>query len=150
MSQEWTDRIAGARMAVDQQFQARIRDSRFSNQEWGLVMTAVEFDIERPDDPASAELVAHTDTVEQILPELDNLPRGMGGTPDTSKSGSSGGVLKRFRGLFGGSGTEPASVDQEDLEAARRLVEAYTDELQAYLIEEGQWEDVCAYVAKTS
>jgi len=51
MSDDWTDRIAGERMAVDKQFADRVEGSSFSNQQWGLVMTAVEFEIEEPASP---------------------------------------------------------------------------------------------------
>ena len=37
---EWTDAIVGERMAVDNQFTDRVTASRFSSQEWGLIMTA--------------------------------------------------------------------------------------------------------------
>ena len=55
MSDAWTDSITGARMQVDKQFQQQVRDSEFSNQQWGLIMTAVEF---RIDDPREASFPA--------------------------------------------------------------------------------------------
>jgi aryl-alcohol dehydrogenase-like predicted oxidoreductase len=57
MSDKWTDMLAGARMQVDQQFQSRLERSEFTNQEWGLVMTAVEFEIQNADDPENARAV---------------------------------------------------------------------------------------------
>jgi len=138
----WRDQLAGARMRVDQQFNDRILNSQFSNQEWGLIMTAVEFDIEKPEDPETAQLVARTENIPQILPELENLPQGMGGAPGGGNSGSGGGL---FSGLFGalGLGGGEEGVDQEKLDAATNLVEEYTTELQAYLEEEGRWEMIC-------
>ena len=141
MSGEWTDRIAGARMQVDQQFQERVQASQFSNQQWGLVMTAVEFDIEDAETPDSAELVARTDRVEQILPELDNLPQGMSGGPARRNADTSGGLLGRVRGLFGDSESE--DVDEERLTEATELVAAYADTLQSFLEEQGRWEEAC-------
>ncbi|MFB6255890.1 MAG: DUF5799 family protein, partial [Haloplanus sp.] len=57
----WTDRIVGDRMAVDREFSDRVRASEFSNQEWGLVMTAVDFEIEHAEDPDRARIVADTE-----------------------------------------------------------------------------------------
>ncbi len=43
--QEWRDLIVGDRMRVDQEFAARVRQSGFSNQQWSLIMTAVELEL---------------------------------------------------------------------------------------------------------
>ncbi|MFB6256979.1 MAG: DUF5799 family protein, partial [Haloplanus sp.] len=37
---EWTDTIVRDRMTVDQEFDERVRQSAFTSQEWGLIMTA--------------------------------------------------------------------------------------------------------------
>lgn len=151
MSTSWTDKIAGARMQVDQQFQSQVQDSQFSNQQWGLIMTAVEFEIENPETPEGASLVANTGNVKHILPELDNIPQGMGGAPQASgRSNGGGGVLSRVRGLFGGSGEKSDSVDAERLNAATTLVDAYAEQLQAFLEEQGRWEQLCETAAQES
>jgi len=57
----WQDLIVGDRMAVDQEFAQQVTDSQFSRQEWGLIMTAVEFTIRTEtemDDEQADEVVA--------------------------------------------------------------------------------------------
>jgi hypothetical protein len=143
MSNGWRDQLAGARMQVDQQFNDRVLSSEFSNQEWGLIMTAVEFDIEDPEDPETAELVANTDHIDQIMPELDNLPQGLGASPD-SQSDSSGGFLSSVKNALGLSPSTVDEPDSDDFEAATALVEEYTAALQAHLEDEKQWAAVCS------
>ena len=142
----WTDRIVGARMTVDQEFSSRIADSQFSNQQWSLIMTATEFEIEHPDDPDRARLVADTEQVEQIIPELENVPSGgmgaMGGqAPGEQQGSSSGGVFDSIMGALGlgdGDGDDHA----EKLRAAERLTQEYADELQSHLESQGRWQSV--------
>jgi hypothetical protein len=148
---EWTDAIVGERMTVDNQFNDRVAASRFSSQEWGLVMTATEFEIEHADDPADARIVADTSSLPAIMPELENVRSqvaAMGGAPtqrNGGDAGGSGGILgsiKSALGLGGGSGGGGDGVDPEELEAAERLVQAYADELQAHLEDVGKWKQV--------
>ena len=141
---EWTDAIVGERMTVDNQFNERVAASRFSSQEWGLIMTATEFEIENADDPEAARVVADTSSLPAIMPELENLRSqmaGMGGAPGGDSGGSGGGVVDSIKGALGlgGGGGGPSD---EELEAAERLVQEYADELQAHLEEVGQWEQV--------
>jgi hypothetical protein len=146
MSGEWVEQIAGARMRVDQRFQDRILDSEFTNQQWGLIMSAVEFEIRNPETPSEAELVAKTDRVEQILPEVDDIPQGMGGPPGGSSGSSSDGLLSSLKELL--SSGDADEVDQERLDAATTLVDEYVVELQAFLEEEGRWEPLCQQVTQ--
>lgn len=143
MSNSWQDQLAGARMQVDQQFTDRILDSQFTNQEWGLIMTAVEFDIEQPGDPEQAQLVARTEQIAQIIPELENLPQGMGGPPQRESGSSGGGLFSGVKNALGLGGSGDDSVDQETLDAATRLVDEYATELQSHLEQEGRWETIC-------
>ena len=141
---EWTDAIVGERMTVDNQFNERVAASRFSSQEWGLIMTATEFEIENADDPEAARVVADTSNLPAIMPELENLRSqmaGMGGAPGGDAAGSGGGVVDSIKGALGlgGGGGGPSD---EELEAAERLVQEYADELQAHLEEVGKWERV--------
>jgi len=138
--------IAGARMQVDQQFQQRVIDSEFSNQQWGLIMTAVQFEIESAETPEEAEIVANTEQVHHIIPELDNIPDGMGGPPQANTSGGGGGLLGRVRSLFGG-GDGGSSSDQREATAVA-LVEEYAVELQDFLEQQGRWEEICAAYAE--
>lgn len=146
--QRWTDQMAGARMQVDQQFNDRILDSEFTNQQWGLIMTAVEFDIDNPNNPEEAELVADTEKVPQILPELEKIPQGGPGGGGSGGSRSGGGLVDRLRGLFGGG--DSGGVDQQRLDAATALVEEYTVELQEFLEDHGRWEAVCESATNAS
>lgn len=149
MSDGWTDNLAGARMQVDQQFNDRILDSRFTNQEWGLIMTAVDFNIENPDNPGEADLVADTDDLEQIIPELANIQKQMGGSPEPVDESSSGGLLGGKLGKYIDAlkTNSRGGNEQEKLQDATALVQEYTDELQHFLEEQGRWSEICALAA---
>ncbi len=149
MSNQWRDNLAGARMQVDQQFNDRIVASQFTNQQWGLIMTAVEFEIENPDDPETAELVANTEQVKHIIPELENLPQGMGGAQMGAggSQDSGGGLLGRIRGFLTGDSGGSSQTDAETLEAASQLADEYATELQAFLKDQGRWELICESAA---
>ncbi|PSP54516.1 hypothetical protein BRC82_10055 [Halobacteriales archaeon QS_1_67_19] len=139
----WEDLIVGDRMAVDQEFSQRVTDSQFSRQEWGLIMTAVDFEIEHPGDEERARIVANTSKVEQVMPELENIRSQMnsmaggGGAPDRGGGGIFDSV-KDALGLGGGGG----GVDQERLDAADRLAQEYATELQERLESQGKWTQV--------
>jgi hypothetical protein len=140
----WQDLIVGDRMAVDQEFAQQVTDSQFSRQEWGLIMTAVEFEIENPGDADRAQIVADTSKVEQVMPELENIRNQMnsvaGGGGGGKQSGG-GGVfdsVKDALGLGGGGG----GVDKDRLEAADRLTQEYASELQQRLESQGKWNQV--------
>ena len=138
----WTDSIVGDRMTVDREFNERVAASEFSSQEWGLIMTATEFEIEHADDPERARIVADTEKLPQIMPELKNVRSQMaqmGGAPDDSGTGSSGGLFDSIKGAFGlGDGGD----DAERQRAAERLVQEYAEELQRHLESKGKWERV--------
>ncbi len=147
MTDDWTDRIVGARMTVDQKFADRVSGSQFSRQQWGLIMTAVEFDIESPDDPDTARLVADTSALPNIMPELDNIQEGPPGMDGPDDSGSDGivGVLRDALGFSGGGGDD--GLDRDRLETAETLVDEYARQLQSHLEQEGRWADVRAAAA---
>lgn len=142
---DWTDAIVGERMAVDQEFNDQVAASQFSSQEWGLIMTATEFDIENAGDPADARIVADTSNLPQIMPELGDMREQMaamgGAAGGAGSSGGSGGVIESLKGALGLGGGDD-DVDQEDLEAAERLVQEYADQLQEHLESKGKWEQV--------
>jgi len=145
---DWTDAIVGERMTVDNQFTDRVAASRFSSQEWGLIMTATEFEIENADDSENARIVADTSSLPAIMPELENVRSqvaAMGGSPGGAggSGGSGGGLVDSIKGALGlgGSGGNDGPSDEE-LDAAERLVQEYADELQAHLEEVGKWEQV--------
>jgi hypothetical protein len=140
MGNDWSEHLAGARMQVDSRFNDRILDSQFSNQEWGIIMTAVEFEIDTPENPDQAQLLANTDNIPAVIGELDTDQARHPAAP--AETESSGGLLDRLGSLLGGGGSE-GSDDSEKLDAAEQLAEEYAVELQAFLEEEGRWGSVC-------
>ncbi|RLM53621.1 hypothetical protein DVK02_12270 [Halobellus sp. Atlit-31R] len=140
---DWTDSIVGDRMTVDREFNDRVTNSRFTSQEWGLIMTATEFDIEHADDPDRARIVADTEKLPQIMPELENVRSQMaqmGGAPGDDKSGG-GGLMDSLKGALGLGGGS-SGPDQERIDAAERLTQAYADALQKHLEANNKWEQV--------
>lgn len=143
---DWQDLMVGDRMAVDRQFSERVAASRFSSQEWGLIMTAVEFRIEDPGDAENARLVADTSKVEQIVPELEKVRDAQGamGGPGGGGSrggGSSGGFLgsvKDALGIGGADGGDHAEV----VGRADAMTNEYAGLLQDRLENEGKWERI--------
>lgn len=139
----WSDRIVGARMAVDSGFSTQVDQSVFSRQEWGLVMTAVEFDIENAGDEAAAELVSNTDRLEDVIPELERAREtqaamAAGREPDTGGSG----VLDNIKDALGFGGSDADEIDEDQLREAERLADAYAAELQQYLESNGRWAEI--------
>lgn len=144
MENNWTDRLAGARMRVDQQFQDRLAESEFTNQEWGLIMTAVEFEVEYADDPERARLIANKEKIEEIIPELQNIQHEMGGSPRPVDSAPTGdGIFGRFKQYLHQLRPEkPAQNDSERVAEARLLVDEYAHDLQTFLEKRGRWEEI--------
>ncbi|MFB6133595.1 MAG: DUF5799 family protein [Halanaeroarchaeum sp.] len=149
MSDEpWRDRIVGARMTVDDQFADRIDASSFSRQQWSLIMTATEFEIESAGDPDTARIVANTDALDSIMPELDSVDQQMqalgGGAGSPGKSGgagSIGSIVDRVRTAFG-LGAESSGSDEDRRAEATKLVDEYASALQRHLESTGRWEEV--------
>ncbi|WP_311172769.1 DUF5799 family protein [Halobellus ordinarius] len=140
---DWTDSIVGDRMTVDREFTDRVENSEFTSQEWGLIMTATELDIENAEDPENARMIANTEKLPQIMPELENVRSQMGsmaGGPGEDDS-SGGGLLDSLKGAIGLDAGSSGS-DQERIEAAERLTQAYADELQRHLESRDKWEQV--------
>jgi len=139
----WTDAIIGHRMAVDQEFNSQIQASQFSNAEWGLIMTATEFEIENAENPNTARIVANTDNVEAIIPELESIrsqTAAMSGRPTGSTSSSEGGLLGSLKSALGLANSDDEGVDAEKMEAAEQLTEAYAAALQSHLVETDSFE----------
>ena len=133
----WRDWIVGDRMRVDQEFSDTVRNSSLSSSEWSLVMTAVDFDVEREGE--SAYLVADTSKVETILPELEKLAERMGGIPSGGdSSGPFGGFVDSLRSSLGMRG----GIDPEKRKDALGLPQEYANALQRHLEANGKWEDV--------
>jgi hypothetical protein len=145
----WQDLIVGDRMAVDQEFAQQVTDSQFSRQEWGLIMTAVEFEIENPGDAEQARIVADTSKIEQVMPELENIRNQMNsmaggaGGGGGGKQGGGGGVFDSVKDALGlGGGGGGGGADQDRIDDASRLAQAYADELQQRLESQGKWAKV--------
>jgi hypothetical protein len=135
----WTDAIVGDRMTVDREFNDRVAGSEFSSQEWGLIMTATEFEIEDADDPERARIVAVTDDVPHIMPELENVRSQMSAMGAGGDGGGGDGIVDSIKGALGLGDDGP---DPERIEAAERLTQEYADALQEHLEEKGKWEQV--------
>jgi len=130
---EWRDMLVGDRMAVDQAFTDRVQASQFTNQEWGLIMTATELDIEHADDPEAARLVADTESVESIMPELAAIRSRSGPMAGGDDEGANEpGIVDSIKGALGFSDDDDG-VDEEKLAAAEALAQEYADELQQHL-----------------
>ena len=150
----WTDAIVGHRMTVDQEFNAQIQASQFSNAEWGLIMTATEFEIEAADDPEAARIVANTENVESIIPELESIrsqTAAMGGQPGEAASNNDGGLFGSLKSALGFGGDSDNGVDQAKLAAAEQLTAEYAEQLQSHLVETDSFEQArSAYLAADS
>ncbi|WP_115863990.1 DUF5799 family protein [Halorussus litoreus] len=141
----WQDLVVGDRMAVDQEFAQRVTDSQFSRQEWGLIMTAVEFEIENPGDDEQARIVADTSKIEQVMPELENIRDQMGAMGGAGAGGGQsggGGVFDSVKDALGLGGGGDDGVDQDRVQAAGRLAQEYAGELQQRLESQGKWAQV--------
>ncbi|MDS0221102.1 DUF5799 family protein [Haloarcula sp. S1AR25-5A] len=140
---DWTDRIAGERMAVDQRFNEHVKASSFSSQQWGLVMTAVEFEIEDPDDPDAARIVADTSKLSSVMPEMERVANQspMGGPGGDSGGSGGGGLLSGVKDALGLGGSGGGDKQQE--EEAARLAQEYAEKLQEKLESNGRWKAVC-------
>lgn len=141
MTDDWQDMVVGARMTVDHEFTDRVRGSSLSNSQWGLVMTAVEFDIEDADNPENARIVADTSKLDHVLPEMQNVDEQMAmGGGGRGQSKSSGGVVGGIKDALGLGSDDDG---EEALEAeATQLAEEYADALQSHLEDNGKWEAV--------
>lgn len=129
----WQDQIVSERMEVDQEFNDRIIESDFTRQDWGLIMTAVEFEIEGSGE--DARIVANTSKIEHIIPELNNMNNRMSPMGGGQSSGGFLSSILSTLGIGGGS-------DRAKLEAATELADEYAETLQAHLEENGKWERV--------
>ncbi|MFD1641279.1 DUF5799 family protein [Halohasta litorea] len=142
----WTDAIIGERMAVDGSFSDRVTASQFSTAEWDLIMTATDLEMVEAEDPEAARIVANTDDVAAIIPELESIraqTAAMGGGPTSEEQTPSGGgivgSIKRALGL-GSDGDDGDGVDGEKLAAAEELTAEYAEALQTHLEEADRFE----------
>ena len=139
---EWQEMIVADRMTVDQAFTERVQASEFTNQEWGLIMTATEFDIEHADDPEAAQLVADTTAIESIMPEVESIRSQRGPMAGGESSTDGTGVVESIKGALGLATDEDDDVDRAKVAAAESLAQAYAEELQAHLKSNDNFERV--------
>lgn len=142
----WQDRIVGVRMRVDGEFQQEVEASGFSRQQWGLVMTAVDFEIENPEDPESAQLVADTSKVKHVVPELENVENQMAAMGGGKQQSSGDGILSSIKAALG-FGDEGADEARE--QEAVDLAQEYARALETELKDEGRWVEICEVAAGT-
>jgi len=141
---DWTNRLAGARMQVDQQFQDRVAESQFSNQQWGLIMTAVEWEVENPEDDEAARLVADTSNFGDVIPELDRIEQQVGPGADPEGIEDSNPLRRAMRKVANSVSLSNAGggSNQEKLEDAAALVQDYAEQLQAFLERQDRWAEI--------
>ncbi len=146
---KWSDMIIGDRMAVDNEFSSRVDNSRFSRQEWGLIMTATTFEIEDPEDEENATIVADTSQLPAMMPEIENVAEmDPMSPPQKSDSGSS--ILGSIRSALGLTGGANSSDMDEKIADAETLVSAYARALQNHLETNGRWDEVRSAAAETN
>lgn len=142
---DWESQIAGERMAVDGEFSDRVTASSLDSQQWNLVMTAVQFDIDHPERPDEATLVADTSRLDSVMGDVervgDQSRMAASGSEESSGDGILGGVLSSL-GL-GGAG----SSNEQLRAAATELAEEYAGRLQEKLEEKGRWTTICERAA---
>lgn len=157
----WGDQVIGERMAVDREFTPQVQESRFSSQEWSLIMTATRFEIEAPQDPEAARIVVNTEHVKEILPEVRAIRRGVSGlqpppidgeeqAPQSSDSSVLGSIKRKFSSGLGLGGGEALSTMEDEKKAAAALTQEYAEQLQRRLESNGRWEEICAMAAAES
>jgi len=135
---DWYSRAAHERVQVDQTFNARLRDKPVTAHQWGLLMTAIEFDIVNPEEPERARIVPDVSKVDSVLEQVKEAEDA-----SNAPAPDSPGVVERVKRTLGLS-------DPEDpyKRAARSLASQYATELQEELEEQGRWEESCQRAAK--
>ena len=144
----WQDMLAAERMQVDREFEDQVQSSSFTRQQWGLVMTAVEFDIENPADPDTARLIADTSKLPSVMPQIKQMEQsggGMGAAAGSSGGNSGGGLLSKLASVLPGGGGSSGGKRQHEAES---LAEEYAENLQKRLKKRDRWQSVCEQAAQ--
>jgi len=142
----WRDALAAERMRVDREFEEHVQSSSFTRQQWGLVMTAVEFDIEGPDNPETAQLIADTSKLPSVMPQIEQMEQGGGGMgapgggPRGGGSGSGSGLLGKLTSILPGGGDSGGGKRQDE---AASLAQEYAEALQQRLEKRDRWQAIC-------
>jgi len=140
----WRDALAAERMRVDREFEEQVQSSSFSRQQWGLVMTAVEFDIDGPGNPETAQLVADTSKLPSVMPQIEQMEQssgGMGGPAGGAGSGgSASGLLGKLASVLPGGDSSDGGKRQDE---AASLAQEYAETLQQRLEKRDRWQAIC-------
>jgi hypothetical protein len=127
-------------MQLDGEFAERVEESELMPQQWSLVMMATEFEIEDPETPAEATLVANTDNLSAVAGEMNRIEQdGIGGMSQGSRKES---ILGRLADKF-----KRGATTNVDFDEAESLADEYASRLQRMLVESDRWADVCATAA---
>lgn len=143
MAQKWTDRIVSAQIAVNDRFADRLQHSQLSRQEWGLVRSAVDFEIKHPNDPDRARIIAKTQNLSTIMPKLIQIAE-MTSTAASHRTGSSS-IFDAVKTALGLNDSVDA-LRTEKRDQAEQLAAAYAADLQRYLEHNGKWDAIRASV----
>lgn len=129
--------LFGHRMNADKAFSEQVAHSEFSRGEWELIMSVISFEIDDPQDPENASLLPVVDELDRALQAAKEVPGA--NDPYSREGGSSGGVIDRITGLFGGESKTTGDRRGE----AEALVGEYAQVLEAQLKEQAAWATLC-------
>lgn len=129
--------LFGHRMNADKAFSEQVADSEFSKGEWELIMSVLSFEIDDAQDPANASLLPVVDELDRALQAAKEVPGVQ--DPYSSEGRSSGVVIDRISGLFGGASKQIGDRRAE----AEALVDEYAQVLEAQLKEQAAWATLC-------
>jgi len=141
----WRDALAAERMRVDREFEEQVQSSSFTRQQWGLVMTAVEFDIDGPSEPETAQLVADTSKLPSVMPQIEQMEQSGGGMGAPAggaggSGGSGGGLLGKLASILPGGDSSGGGKRQDE---AASLAQEYAEALQQRLEKRDRWQAIC-------
>lgn len=143
--------LVGHRLAVDQEFAERVRDSEFSSMEWDLIMSTVSFELSDPGDPENAAIVADLEGIPKAINAIEDLPDagpGVGGGP--ASAGGNQGIFGRISARLGLDESVGSSSRDERIQAANALVTEYAEVLQIHLKQQRHWQELCERLATDS
>ncbi len=135
---DWYSRAVHERVTVDSAFNKHLRSKPITHHQWGLLMTAIEFDIVNPDEPERARIVPDLSKIDSVLPQVKEAEDAANApTPDSA------GVVERVKRAVG-----LAEPEDPYVRVARSLASQYATELQEELEKQERWEETCEWAAK--
>ncbi len=136
-------------MAVDQQFTDRLAESSFSNAEWDVIMSVVEFELADPATPEHAHIEPRLDDLDTAVSAANDVPDVAATGPvagdqqDNDRKGVMGTIMNRLGMGGGGSNTGNSDDRRHDAES---LINEYSDSLEQRIKDAGEWQNLCAAV----